>query len=64
VFDKFPIFVGEQVWNFADFRATPGVHRVDENRKGIFTRDRRPKGSAFFLRGRWITTGNVKPSPQ
>ena len=64
VFDKFPTFVGEQVWNFADFRTTPGIHRVDGNKKGIFTRDRRPKGSAFFLRGRWTATGNVKPSQQ
>jgi len=61
VFDKFPSFVGEQVWNFADFRTTPGIHRVDGNKKGIFTRDRRPKGSAFFLRGRWTATGTDKP---
>jgi beta-glucuronidase len=27
--------------------------RVDGNKKGVFTRDRRPKASAFTLRERW-----------
>jgi len=64
VFDDYPGFVGEHVWNFADFRTGPGVHRVDGNKKGIFTRDRRPKGAAFTLRERWTANGNKKPAPQ
>ena len=50
VFDEFDGFVGEHVWNFADFRTGPGVHRVDGNKKGVFTRDRRPKSAAYTLR--------------
>ncbi|MEV1243060.1 glycoside hydrolase family 2 TIM barrel-domain containing protein [Nonomuraea sp. NPDC049750] len=50
VFDRVDAVVGEQVWNFADFATTPGVFRVDGNKKGVFTRDRRPKTAAFHLR--------------
>jgi beta-glucuronidase len=53
VFDRFDAVVGEQVWNFADFATVPGVMRVDGNKKGVFTRERRPKAAAFLLRGRW-----------
>lgn len=53
VFDRVDAVVGEQVWNFADFATTPGVFRVDGNKKGVFTRDRRPKTAAFHLRARW-----------
>ncbi|GAA1121135.1 beta-glucuronidase [Kribbella jejuensis] len=53
VFDRIDAVVGEQVWSFADFATMPGVFRVDGNRKGIFTRDRRPKTAAFHLRARW-----------
>lgn len=52
-FDKRKFFVGEQVWNFADFSTIQGPMRVDGNRKGILTRDRRPKLAAHFLRHRW-----------
>jgi beta-galactosidase/beta-glucuronidase len=45
--------VGEHVWNFADFATGPGIFRVDGNRKGVFTRDRRPKAAAYALRRRW-----------
>jgi beta-glucuronidase len=48
-----PAVVGEHVWNFADFATGPGITRVDGNRKGVFTRDRRPKSAAFTLRRRW-----------
>lgn len=61
VFDQFPELVGEHVWNFADFRTTAGIHRVDGNKKGVFTRDRRPKTAAKSLRARWRTNGNRKP---
>ena len=53
VFDRIDAVVGEQVWNFADFATAPGVLRVDGNKKGVFTRERRPKASANALRRRW-----------
>ncbi len=52
-FDRVPAVVGEHVWNFADFATGPGIFRVDGNRKGVFTRDRRPKAAAYTLRRRW-----------
>ena len=45
--------MGEQIWNFADFQTTEGTLRVDGNKKGIFTRERNPKHSAFYLKKRW-----------
>jgi len=53
VFDRVDAVVGEHVWNFADFATGSGVMRVDGNKKGVFTRDRRPKASAYLLRRRW-----------
>jgi beta-glucuronidase len=53
VFDRFDEVVGEQIWNFADFATVPGVIRVDGNKKGVFTRERRPKAAAHLLRQRW-----------
>lgn len=53
VFDRFDAVVGEHVWNFADFATAPGVMRVGGNRKGVFTRERRPKTAAHLLRQRW-----------
>ena len=53
VFDRFDAVVGEHVWNFADFATAPGVMRVDGNKKGVFTRERRPKAAAHLLRQRW-----------
>jgi beta-glucuronidase len=53
VFDRVPAVVGEQIWNFADFRTAEGIIRVGGNRKGVFTRDRKPKAAAFMLRRRW-----------
>ncbi|KAI1057244.1 hypothetical protein LB507_001472 [Fusarium sp. FIESC RH6] len=54
VFDRVDSVVGEQVWNFADFQ-TPStfIFRVDGNKKGVFTRDRRPKGAVQVLKKRW-----------
>lgn len=57
-FDKRSFFIGEHVWNFADFRAFQGPMRVDGNRKGILTRDRRPKMAAHWLRERWAKIPN------
>jgi beta-glucuronidase len=61
VFDEFPFFVGEQVWNFADFQTSNGTHRVEGNKKGVFTRDRKPKAAAHELRRRWTSFANSKP---
>ena len=46
VFDRTDAVVGEHVWNFADFATGPSFMRVDGNKKGVFTRDRRPKMAA------------------
>lgn len=53
VFDTFDLFIGEHVWNFADFATSQNVRRVNGNKKGIFTRDRKPKYAAHELRKRW-----------
>ncbi|MRH43223.1 beta-glucuronidase [Aquibacillus halophilus] len=53
VFDEFENFIGEQVWNFADFGTSQGILRVQGNKKGIFTRDRKPKMAAHEFRSRW-----------
>ncbi len=56
-FDAFPWFIGEQVWNFADFATKQGFFRVAGNKKGIFTRQRQPKAAAFLLKERWSDSG-------
>lgn len=53
VFDRVDSMIGEQVWNFADFQTSSGFFRVDGNKKGVFTRDRKPKAVAHSLRQRW-----------
>ncbi|NUU20778.1 MAG: beta-glucuronidase, partial [Streptomycetaceae bacterium] len=53
VFDRVDAVVGEHIWNFADFATRPAIVRVDGNKKGVFTRDRRPKAAAFSVRRRW-----------
>jgi beta-glucuronidase len=53
VYDRIDAVVGEQVWNFADFQTAAGIARVDGNKKGVFTRDRKPKAAAHLLRARW-----------
>ncbi|GAA3314862.1 hypothetical protein GCM10020331_008490 [Ectobacillus funiculus] len=40
VFDEFEHFVGEQVWNFADFATSQGIMRVQGNKKGIFLQEK------------------------
>ena len=52
-FDKRPFFIGEHVWNFADFATVQGCMRADGNKKGLLTRDRRPKLAAHHFRERW-----------
>ena len=53
VFDRIEAVVGEHVWNFADFQTGTSFIRVDGNKKGVFTRERRPKTAAHHLRRRW-----------
>ncbi len=57
VFDRIGAVVGEHVWNFADFATTPSIIRADGNKKGVFSRDRRPKLAAHHLRRRWTSGG-------
>jgi beta-glucuronidase len=45
---------GMHIWAFADFKTGQGVIRFGGmNFKGVFTRDRKPKAAAHFLRSRW-----------
>ncbi|MBO6242693.1 MAG: beta-glucuronidase [Butyrivibrio sp.] len=53
VMDSYKELIGEQVWNFADFATSQGIIRVQGNKKGIFTRDRKPKMVAHYLKERW-----------
>jgi beta-glucuronidase len=55
VLDEFPNVIGEHVWNFADFQTAQRITRVQGNKKGVFTRERRPKMAAHALRERWRT---------
>jgi beta-glucuronidase len=57
-FDDYPFVVGEQVWNFADFATSQSLLRVQGNKKGIFTRDRKPKLVAHYLKSRWTNIPN------
>ncbi len=54
VMDEFENFIGEHAWNFADFATSQGIMRVQGNKKGIFTRERRPKMVAHYLKERWL----------
>lgn len=58
VFDSFDFFIGEQLWNFADFQTKYGTQRVQGNKKGIFTRERTPKMVAHEIRKRWTNIPN------
>ena len=51
--DERDFVIGEMPWNFADFATCQGPMRVGGNRKGLFTRDRKPKMAAHFFRKRW-----------
>ncbi len=53
VFDEFDFVVGEHVWNFADFATSQSLVRIQGNKKGLFTRDRKPKLAAHYFRRRW-----------
>lgn len=79
-------FIGEMIWNFADFATPQGKHRNINMRqtfaftekicckplvssisetfrpwgcmKGIFTRERQPKGAAYLVRWRYWQLAN------
>lgn len=53
ILDQYEFVRGEHPWNFADFATIQGVMRVDGNKKGLLTRDRRPKLAAHYFRKRW-----------
>lgn len=52
-------FMGEMIWNFADFMTKQQITRVGGNKKGIFTRQRQPKMSAHLLRSRYWKLARV-----
>ncbi|XP_074040769.1 beta-glucuronidase-like isoform X1 [Leptinotarsa decemlineata] len=51
-------FIGEFIWNFADFKTAQTYTRVGGNKKGIFTRSRQPKASAHHIRRRYWKLAN------
>ena len=53
VFDRYDFVKGELTWNFADFQTSEGTFRVAGNKKGVFTRNRKPKDCAFIFKKRW-----------
>ena len=54
VADSKEYVTGMHIWAFADFKTTQGVVRFGGmNYKGVFTRDRKPKMAAHYLKERW-----------
>jgi beta-glucuronidase len=52
---------GMHVWAFSDFKTGQSVIRFGGiNYKGVFTRDRKPKMAAHYLRARWTKKPEVK----
>ncbi|WP_191016653.1 beta-glucuronidase [Treponema zioleckii] len=58
VLDECDFVAGEHVWNFADFATSQNMMRVNGNKKGIFTRERKPKLVAHYLKERWSSIPN------
>ncbi|MDP6631504.1 MAG: beta-glucuronidase [Kiritimatiellia bacterium] len=54
---KHDCVAGEHVWNFADFKTGQHTHRPVLNHKGVFTRDRKTKMVAHYLRDAWSDDG-------
>ncbi|MFX1281035.1 MAG: beta-glucuronidase [Promethearchaeota archaeon] len=55
-----PFIIGYHVWNLCDFKTSQGVLRMGGiNFKGVFTRDRRPKMAAHFLKKLWIKKEDI-----
>lgn len=63
VLDEFDFVVGEHTWNFADFATVQGIMRVDGNKKGMFTRQRKPKMAAHYFKKRWHDIPDFLDSP-
>ena len=59
ILDRKPYICGEHVWNFADFATAESVKRVQGNKKGVFTRDRKPKLAAWYLKTRWEQPAHI-----
>ena len=59
--DERDFVAGEMPWNFADFATCQGPMRAGGNRKGLFTRDRKPKMAAHYFRRRWGEMESVTP---
>ena len=53
LFDQYDYVVGEHAWNFADFATSQSLLRIQGNKKGLFTRDRKPKMVAHYFKERW-----------
>lgn len=53
VLDEKDYAFGEHIWSFSDFATAESVKRVQGNKKGVFTRDRKPKLAAWYLKERW-----------
>lgn len=54
VADARDFVAGMHVWAFADFKTSQGIIRFGGiNYKGVFTRDRKPKMAAHYLKSRW-----------
>ncbi len=54
VADSKDYVAGMHIWNFADFKTSQSIIRVGGyNLKGVFTRERKPKMAAHYLRSRW-----------
>ncbi|MBL4559361.1 MAG: beta-glucuronidase [Labilibaculum sp.] len=54
VADSREFVTGMHIWNFADFKTSQAIIRFGGyNYKGVFTRDRKPKMAAHYLRERW-----------
>lgn len=52
--DQKDYIAGMHVWAFSDFKTSQGIIRFGGvNYKGVFTRDRKPKAAAYYLRSRW-----------
>jgi len=52
--DSKDYMAGMHIWNFADFKTGQNMIRFGGyNLKGVFTRDRKPKMAAHYLRSRW-----------
>ena len=51
--ENLPFVIGGFIWALADFAAPQKHTRVMGNRKGVFTRDRRPKMAAHRVRKLW-----------